>query len=115
MRKPEDLPGPRTPRRSAERHTLKRVAGPPCSHDKFEPIWEKLSMDEHILRKLEERLGVLGARQRLGIETDRAAQLFGQGLLSFHIDNWHPIHSVIRNALKLTGLYWRGHRNTGNI
>jgi predicted MPP superfamily phosphohydrolase len=72
-------------------------------------------MDEHILRKLEERLGVLGARQRLGIETDRAAQLFGQGLLSFHIDNWHPIHSVIRNALKLTGLYWRGHRNTGNI
>jgi hypothetical protein len=65
-------------------------------------------MDEDILRKLEERLGLLHARQRLGIETDHEAQIFGQGLLSFHIENWYPVHSVIRNALKLTGLYWRG-------
>jgi predicted MPP superfamily phosphohydrolase len=72
-------------------------------------------MDEHILRKLEERLGPLHARQRLGIETDHEAQIFGQGLLSFHIVNWYPVHSVIRNALKLTGLYWRGRRNTGSI
>jgi len=73
------------------------------------------SMDEDILRKLEERLGPLHARQRLGIETDHEAQIFGQGLLSFHIVNWYPVHSVIRNALKLTGLYWRGRRNTGSI
>src|SRR5664279_3319795 len=73
------------------------------------------SMDEDILRKLEERLGPLHARQRLGIETDHEAQIFGQGLLSFHIENWYPVHSVIRNALKLTGLYWRGRRNTGRI
>ena len=72
-------------------------------------------MDDNILRKLEERLGPLHSRQRLDIETDRAAQLLGQGLLSFHIGNWHPVHSVIRNALKLTGFYWRGRRNTGNI
>ena len=72
-------------------------------------------MDEDILRKLEERLGPLQARQRLGIETDHEAQIFGQGLLSFHIVNWYPVHSVIRNALKLTGLYWRGRRNTGSI
>ena len=72
-------------------------------------------MDEDILRKLEERLGPLHARQRLGIETDHEAQIFGQGLLSFHIVNWYPVHSVIRNALKLTGLYWRGRRNTGSI
>jgi predicted MPP superfamily phosphohydrolase len=72
-------------------------------------------MDENILRKLEERLGPLQARQRLGIETDHEAQIFGQGLLSFHIVNWYPVHSVIRNALKLTGLYWRGRRNTGSI
>ena len=31
------------------------------------------SMDEDILRKLEERLGPLRARQRLGIETDHEA------------------------------------------
>ena len=72
-------------------------------------------MDEDIFRKLEERLGPLHARQRLGIETDHEAQIFGQGLLFFHIGNWYPVHSVIRNALKLTGLYWRGRRNTGSI
>jgi len=72
-------------------------------------------MDEDILRKLEERLGPLRARQRMGIERDREAQIFGKGLLSFHIENWYPVHSIIRNALKLTGLYWRGRRNTGRI
>src|SRR5437763_5529630 len=72
-------------------------------------------MDMDILRKLEERLGPLHARQRLGIETDHEAQIFGQGLLSFHIVNWYPVHSVIRNARKLTGLYRRGLRNTGSI
>jgi predicted MPP superfamily phosphohydrolase len=72
-------------------------------------------MDEDILHKLEGRLGPLHARQRLGIETDHKAQIFGQGLLSFHIENWYPVHSVIRNALKLTGLYWRGSRNTGRV
>ena len=72
-------------------------------------------MDEDILRKLEERLGPLHARQRLGIETDHEAQIFGQGLLFFHIENWYPVHSVIRNALKLTGLYWRARRNTERI
>jgi uncharacterized protein len=72
-------------------------------------------MDEDILHKLEERLGPLHARQRLGIETDHEAQIFGQSLLSFHIKSWYPVHSVIRNALKLTGLYWRARRNTERI
>src|SRR3984893_6832931 len=72
-------------------------------------------MDEGILRKREERLGPLHARQRLGIETDHEAQIFGQGLLFFHVGNWYPVHSVIRNVLKLTGLYWRAHRNTERI
>ena len=72
-------------------------------------------MDEDILRKLEERLGPLRASQRMGIERDHEVQIFGKGLLSFHIENWYPVHSVIRNALKLTGLYWRGRRNTGRI
>jgi uncharacterized protein len=78
-------------------------------------LGESYSMDEYILRKLEERLGPLHARQRLGIETDHEAQIFGQGFISFHIKNWYPVHSVIRKALKLTGLYWRGRRNTGRI
>ncbi|MFL5237456.1 MAG: metallophosphoesterase [Rhizomicrobium sp.] len=72
-------------------------------------------MDKDIFRKLEERLGALHARQRLGIEADHEAQIFGRGLLSFHMENWYPVPSVIRNALRLTGLYWRGHRNTERI
>jgi predicted MPP superfamily phosphohydrolase len=64
---------------------------------------------------LEQRLGRLYARQRLGIETDHEAQVFGQGLNFFHIENWYSIHSVIRTILKLTGLYGRGRRNAERI
>ena len=73
------------------------------------------SMDEDILRKLEERLGPLHARQRLGIETDHEAQAFGQGLTLFHLENLYLAPTIIRNALKLTGLYWRARRNAQRI
>ena len=55
--------------------------------------------NEPILSKLEQRLGRLYGRQRLGIERDHEAQIFGQGINFF------------RMTLKLTGLYWRGIRN----
>ena len=73
------------------------------------------SMDQDILRKLERRLGVLHARQRLGIESDHEAQVFGQGLNFFHIENWRLSQPLIRNALRLTGLYWRGRRNAERV
>lgn len=72
-------------------------------------------MDEELLRKLEERLGPLHARQRLGIETDHEAQIFGQGLTFFHLENWYSAPTIIRIALKLTGLYWRARRNAERI
>ncbi len=72
-------------------------------------------MDEEILLKLEQRLGRLHARQRLGIETDHELQIFGGGINFFHIENWYSVHSVIRNALKLAGLYGRGCRNAESI
>ena len=72
-------------------------------------------MDANLLTSLEQRLGRLHARQRLGIESDHEAQVFGQGLNFFHIENWYSVHSVIRNTLKLTGLYWRGKRNAERI
>ena len=56
-------------------------------------------MHEDILAKLEQRLGRLHARQRLGIETDHEAQIFGQGLTFFHLENWYSAHSIIRGAL----------------
>lgn len=72
-------------------------------------------MNEDLLAKLEQRLGRVHAKQRLGIETDHEAQLFGQGLTFFHLENWYSVHSVIRNALRLVGLYGRGKRNAERI
>ncbi|TMJ82010.1 MAG: metallophosphoesterase [Alphaproteobacteria bacterium] len=72
-------------------------------------------MDEDILRKLEIRLGPLHARQRLGIERDHEAQVFGQGLTFFHLENSSWAEWIIRNILKATGLYWRARQNAERI
>jgi len=55
------------------------------------------------------------ARLRLGIEDENEQRIFGGGLNFFHIENWYSIHSVIRNSLRLSGLYWRGRKNTSRI
>ena len=68
-----------------------------------------------VVDRLERRLGRLHARQRLGIEADHEAQIFGQGLNFFHIENWYSIHSLIRAAFKLTGLYRRGLKNAADV
>jgi predicted MPP superfamily phosphohydrolase len=72
-------------------------------------------MSQDILSDLERRLGPLHAKQRLGIETDHEAQVFGQGLNFFHVENWYSVHSVIRSALRLAGLYGRGLRNAERV
>jgi len=72
-------------------------------------------MKEETVKLLQERLGYRYARQRLGIENDHHARIFGGGLNFFHIENWYSFHSLIRNTLKLTGLYWRGLRNSEQI
>jgi uncharacterized protein len=74
-----------------------------------------LAMNDAILSNLEQRLGRLHARQRLGIEKDHEAQIFGQGINFFHIENWYSIHSLIRSTLKLSGLYGRGRRNAERV
>jgi predicted MPP superfamily phosphohydrolase len=70
---------------------------------------------EDISGKLEGRLGRLYARQRLGIERDHEAQVFGQGINFFHLENWYSIHSVMRIVLRMTGLYGRGVRNAERV
>jgi predicted MPP superfamily phosphohydrolase len=72
-------------------------------------------MDNELLFHLEQRLGRLHARQRLGIEADHEAQVFGQGLNFVHFENWYSAHAVIRTVLKLSGLYWRGRRNAERV
>lgn len=70
--------------------------------------------DQEILAKLELRMGRVHARQRLGIEQDHES-IFGHGINFFHIENWYSVQSLIRNALKLAGLYGRGCRNAERV
>ncbi|TJW38879.1 MAG: metallophosphoesterase, partial [Mesorhizobium sp.] len=65
--------------------------------------------------RLNDRLGRVHARQRLGIEEDHEAQVFGQGLNFFHLENWYSIHALIRYGLRFMGLYGRGYRNAACV
>jgi uncharacterized protein len=73
------------------------------------------SSDDDMLAALEKRLGRLHARQRLGIEKDHEAQIFGQGLTFFHPENAMLSCWLISFFLMLTGLYWRGTRNSAKV
>lgn len=70
---------------------------------------------DSVLSLLEQRLGRRYARQRLGIEKDHEAQVFGQGINFFHIENLKPSHALIRAVLLATGLYWRGVSNAAKV
>lgn len=72
-------------------------------------------MDEEIVKQLEERLGRVHARQRLGIEAESGHKVFGGGINFFHPENWYSIHSLIKNIIKMSGMYRRGKRNARNI
>jgi predicted MPP superfamily phosphohydrolase len=71
--------------------------------------------NEETLAVLEKRLGRRQARQRLGIEKDHEAQVFGQGLNFFHIENLPLSHALVRAALMASGLYWRGVSNAACV
>jgi predicted MPP superfamily phosphohydrolase len=73
------------------------------------------SMQQDIVGKLEQRLGRVHARQRLGMEKGHEEHVFGQGINFFHPENWYSIHSAIQTILKLTGLYGRGRRNAERV
>ena len=70
---------------------------------------------EEIHRTLEQRLGRVHARQRLGIEKDHEAQAFGQGLTFLHLENLPISHAIIEGILRLSGMYWRGRGNAGRV
>jgi len=71
--------------------------------------------DEDILEKLERRLGRLHAKQRIGIEDDHEARMLRRGLHFFHPRKWRRSPTIIRSALKLTGLYRRARKNAERI
>ncbi|MBI2380654.1 MAG: metallophosphoesterase [Gammaproteobacteria bacterium] len=61
------------------------------------------------------RVSRLHVRQRLGLEADKAARVFGQGLNWFHPENWYALHRLLELGLKAAGLYRRGLRNALDI
>ncbi len=74
-----------------------------------------MTADEASLALLEKRLGRRHARARLGIEQDHEAQVFGQGINFFHIENLTLSHVAIRAVLMASGLYWRGRGNAAKV
>jgi len=65
-----------------------------------------------LLERLERRLGIVYARQRLGVENDRSQMVFGGGGLNFfHPENWYSVQKLMRWTLKAAQLYELGRRN----
>jgi len=64
-----------------------------------------------LIEQLEQRLNSAHLQQRLGIEQEHEADIFGQGRNFFHIENWYSVHALIRGILRLALLYRRGQRN----
>jgi hypothetical protein len=67
------------------------------------------------MQDLIKRIGAEHVERRLKIETDHEAQLFGQGLVFFNLENWYSAPLIIGSALKLAGLYSRARRNADKI
>jgi predicted MPP superfamily phosphohydrolase len=84
---------------------MKHPLHAPVRFPQAEDIWEKL----------EKRLGRLRARQRLGIEKDHEAQVFGQDLRFLHVENLLFSRSLIEGILRLSGFYWQGRRNASKV
>ena len=61
------------------------------------------------------RVEPMHLRQRLAIEEEGEAPVFGQGLTSFHIENWVSFRGFVRAALRYSMLYARGRRNALKI
>ena len=79
------------------------------------PAAVAVAQPDDVKEKLEQRLGRLHARQRLGVESDHEAQAFGQGLKFLHVESLLFSHHLIEGVLRLTGLYWLGRRNAAKI
>lgn len=71
--------------------------------------------EEELLAQLQERVGDTLLSQRLGIEREHEADIFGQGFNLFHIENWYSIHALIRGILRISLLYQRGQRNAVDL
>src|SRR5260370_21730858 len=67
------------------------------------------------MQDLTKRIGSEHVERRMKIEAEHEAQLFGQGLIFFNLENWYAAPLIVRSALKLAGLYSRARRNADKI
>lgn len=65
--------------------------------------------------RLSLRLGPVHARQRLGIEREAEARVFGRDHRSFHLENWTDAPGLIRFCLRMAGLLNRGQNNSRRL
>ena len=75
----------------------------------------ELLSSEDVLLRLENRLGRVHARLRLGLEREHEAQAFGQGLTFLHLENMPVMQALIEIILRGTGTYWRGRSNATRV
>jgi uncharacterized protein len=67
------------------------------------------------LQNLVDRIGTEHVEWRLKVEIEHEAQVFGQGLIFFNLENWYLASWIIGRALRLSGLYSRARRNADRI
>jgi uncharacterized protein len=60
-------------------------------------------------------LGLVHARQRLGIENEHHHEVFSRSGKFFHLENWYSVHAFIRYCVRVVGLHERGQSNTTRI
>ncbi len=71
--------------------------------------------EQRQLAMLEQRIGRLHLRQRLGLEGEHEAHVVRRHTHFFHLENWYSMHGLIRGALSVVGLHRRGQRNVLDI
>lgn len=76
---------------------------------------DKLQENPELHDYLVRRVGKSHLRQRIGVETEHAADRFGQGRTFIHIENWRAAAAVIRFVLKITNMSGRGMANMLNF
>jgi uncharacterized protein len=67
------------------------------------------------LEDLIKRIGTEHVNRRLKIEAEHEAQLFGQGLIFFNLENWYYAPWLVKGALKVMGLYGRARRSADQV
>ncbi len=73
------------------------------------------SQDELLEYRLSLRLGPVHARQRLGIEREAEAKVFGKDHDWFHLENLASAPGFIRFCLQAVGLFRRGQNNSRQL